>query len=514
MKSIRMSAEAKKIFMIISIFLFFQACISVVECSQKKGYHMDEYFTFCLANNETGAVNPTEIGKLYDSSYFTNYLAVEPGRQFSYRQVWVNQRNDVHPPLYYVFIHTLSSLFPGKFLPWLGFGFNILLSLLISVCLYFIYKALGNSDILSLILSFGTVLLAGMLECVLFIRMYELAMLFVLLHTLLHIKNYETTQNYFYPLLFFCSIAGALTHYYVILYMFFTGLYYGLHLLFRKKVKPFLFYVITMAAAGIATYILFPGILVHLFSTNRGMESISNAQNFGDLVERLKIFGSFINNGLFAGCFWGLILFSLFCLLVHRKKGNQIQWPPELFMLAFASLCFFLFVAKSASYKEERYIFMVYPVIFLVVIQTILILGAFEKKETRAALLLIFMLILGSHANFDFPLKYEEEGIQQSKITPYQNDTCIVVSDLGSYYRIVPSFGQLSSFAQVAFLQVDSLESLKEYGLTDLTDTVIYVQSNFSRPKDVCKTILNANQGLSDYEKLFSSEYMEVYHAW
>ena len=79
---------------------------------------------------------------------------------------------------------------------------------------------------------------------------------------------------------------------------------------------------------------------------------------------------------------------------------------------------------------------------------------------------------------------------------------------------IVPSFGQLSSFEHVVLLQVDSLDNLKEYGLTNIEDTLIYVQNDFSRPKYVCKTIVKENPGLQDFEKLFSSEYMEVYHAW
>lgn len=514
MKPICISVKSRKIIRIMTAFLLLQTCLSALICSGKQGFHMDEYFTFCLSNNETGAVNPTEIGKIYDSDYFTDYLAVEPGQQFSYRQVWVNQKNDVHPPLYYVFIHTLSSLFPGKFLPWLGLGFNIFLSLLITLCLYLLCRALGNSESLSLTISFGTVLLAGMLECVLFIRMYELAMLFVLLHSLLHVKNYETAQKYFYPLLFFCSVAGALTHYYVILFMFFTGIYYGLHLLSHRKIRPLFLYCATMAGAGIFTYILFPGILVHLFSTNRGMESISNVQNPGDFPERLKIFGGFVNNGLFAGCFWGLVLFALFCLWMHWKNKTKIRWSPELPMLAFSAACFFLFVAKSASYKEERYVFMVYPVIFLVVLQAVLSLWPFGEKRTFAALLLVLLAVSGTHADYDFPLKYESETLQQSEISPYLDDLCIVVSDLGSYYRIVPSFGQLSSFRHVVFLQVDSLDRLKDYGLTEMEDTVIYVQNDFSRPKDVCRTILNENEGLHEFEKLFTSEYMDVYHAW
>lgn len=514
MKPIPISAESKKTILIFTFFLLLQTCLLTFICSEKQGMHMDEYFTFCLANNETGAVNPTEIGKIYDSSYFTNYLTVENGQEFSYRQVWVNQKNDVHPPLYYVFIHTLSSLFPGKFLPWLGLSFNIVLSLFITVCIYFLVKNIGGSSLVSMILAFGTALLAGMAECVLFIRMYELAMLFVLAFSLLHIKYYKNTDKYFYGILFFISIAGALTHYYVIVYMFFMGTYYSLHLLHQKRIKAFLVYICTMAAAGLTSLLIFPWILRHLFSTNRGMESISNIQNAEDFMERLKTFGGFVNQSLFAGCFWGLLLFALFCLCFRIKNKKEIHWPLELSMLAFSCSCFFLFVTKSASYQEERYLFMVYPLIFLVVILSLLMISPLSEKQAVTALLLTLLMVSGTQGDFAFPLKYKEEALCQSEIMPYKDSLCIVVSDLGNYYRIVPSFGQLSSFEHVVFLQVDSLDSLEEYGLTNIDDAVIYIQNDFSRPKDVCKTIVNENSGLNEYKKLFSSEYMEVYHAW
>ena len=513
MKHISISAETKKTMLVFGLLLLLQACLLTCICMEKQGFHMDEYFTFCLSNNEHGAKNPTEIGKIYDSSYFTDYLAVEEGQSFSYRQVWINQKNDVHPPLYYVFIHTLSSLFPGKFLPWLGLGFNIAVSLGITVCLYFLYQCFFKNQRLSLVLAFGTSLLAGMAECVLFIRMYELAMFFVLFHSLIHVKYYANPRKIFYVELFFCSAAGALTHYYVIVYMFFIGLFYGLHLLYQRQIKPFLSYAATMAFAGLFSLLLFPWMTRHLFSTNRGEESLSNIQNFGDLGERFKTFGDFVNTQLFAGCFWGLMVFFFFCLWLRRKHKQALLWPSELSMLTFAAACFFLFVAKSSSYKEERYVFMIYPVIFLVTITALVNLHP-DKEKMAAAALILCITVSGSHADFNFPLKYEKEAAQQEKLENYKDSFCIVVSDLENYYRILPSFGQLSSFAHVVFLQVDSLENLKAYGLTEIEDTLIYVQNDFSRPKDVCKTIIKENPGLNDFEKLFSSEYMEVYHAW
>ena len=48
--------------------------------------------------------------------YFADYLAVEEGTGFNYGSVYMNQRADVHPPLYYILLHTVSSFLKGYFL--------------------------------------------------------------------------------------------------------------------------------------------------------------------------------------------------------------------------------------------------------------------------------------------------------------------------------------------------------------------------------------------------------------
>lgn len=153
--------------------------------------------------------------------------------------------------------------------------------------------------------------------------------------------------------------------------------------------------------------------------------------------------------------------------------------------------------------------------VLLGVVLTVLNLGPFTKEQSLlASLLLVCVLVFGSHANFDFPLKYKKEADQLEKVEPYRDKLCIVVSDLGDNYRIIPSYRQLSSFKNVVFMQVDTLDDLDMYGLTDLDEAVVYIQNDFAYVKEVCKTIIKSNEKMEEFEKLFSSQYMEVYHIW
>ena len=62
------------------------------------------------------------------TSVYDDYMKVQNGQRFDYVNVWRNQTNDVHPPLYYALIHTICSVFPNKFSKWFAAGINVICS--------------------------------------------------------------------------------------------------------------------------------------------------------------------------------------------------------------------------------------------------------------------------------------------------------------------------------------------------------------------------------------------------
>lgn len=62
-----------------------------------------------------------------DGSDFREFLTVEAGEHFAYQSVYDNNTYDAHPPLFYFLLHTVCSLFPGVYSPWLGIVMNIVL---------------------------------------------------------------------------------------------------------------------------------------------------------------------------------------------------------------------------------------------------------------------------------------------------------------------------------------------------------------------------------------------------
>ena len=80
--------------------------------------------------------------QMYDA--FMDYFTVQRGHEFDYATVWKNQSEDVHPPLYYVFVHTISSFFPGSFSKWFGLAVNILFYILSGIPGYNVVLFVGS----------------------------------------------------------------------------------------------------------------------------------------------------------------------------------------------------------------------------------------------------------------------------------------------------------------------------------------------------------------------------------
>lgn len=129
----KLSENMRPIIML--IFLAFM----VVILSLKVNYEIDETCSYSFANNVESGVIVFEDGIKYapPSMVFLKCMVVEPSERFHYSSVWTNQANDVHPPLYHAFLHTICSFFPGMLFVWYAGSINIICSL---ITLFLVYE--------------------------------------------------------------------------------------------------------------------------------------------------------------------------------------------------------------------------------------------------------------------------------------------------------------------------------------------------------------------------------------
>ena len=130
----RMLAVAALLAVGLALMLYYAA--------HKQGYHVDELYTYELANYPGGfyALEDGYMDSWHDGSFYSAVLT--PGRLFDYTIPWNNQKIDVHPPLYYCLIYTAESLFPQLGLPWVGLLPNFVCILAGAAVLYCTAKRL------------------------------------------------------------------------------------------------------------------------------------------------------------------------------------------------------------------------------------------------------------------------------------------------------------------------------------------------------------------------------------
>ena len=202
----------KKRFLLAMLILFVILCLQAFVLTyfgvQKKGFHVDEMATYTLSNGGFICSRSERLMNTWvDGDRLFDTLSASGEERFDYQTVYHVQESDVHPPLYYYMMHTMSSLVPGRFSKWLGIAPNIVFCLLTSVLLFFISRRFLKNDFLALIAVSSWAFSIGAADTATFIRMYAMLTFFVVLFTFLHIKALDQTlSGRKIPAIFFCLL--------------------------------------------------------------------------------------------------------------------------------------------------------------------------------------------------------------------------------------------------------------------------------------------------------------------
>lgn len=240
----------------------------------KEGTHSDEEWSYGLANSyfepyiyqNADETEYTHINEWFSSDVFKDYLTVNKDQRFSYKSVFYNQSKDLHPPLYYLILHTICSFFPEKFSFWYGFSINIVAFIFTQFFLYKLIKNMTDSDIAAIS---GCILYGcstGALNTFVFVRMYALLTMFTVITSYLHSLLYKTDNfRKYLPAIFIITICGALTHHYFLVFAGLLSAVFCFYYLFSKQIRKMFIYGITLLASVGTSVAIFPATINHLF---------------------------------------------------------------------------------------------------------------------------------------------------------------------------------------------------------------------------------------------------------
>lgn len=535
------------------------AAVFCLFVSWKEGFHMDELLSFELANaefnpwivttqpegrlakfvhNEIDGDSPGEtLGNLADtvkdvlqnrgtskllsytadvyeepvwitSEQFTDYITVRKGDAFNYLSVYFNVKDDNHPPLHFMLLHTVSSLFQGKVSPWMGCIINIAAVIWVMILLYRICGLLapafgleGSGRSLGLMTALFYGLSTGALATVLLIRMYGVVTLWCVLYFYLVLKKWQDTsfdgKN---GKLILVTMLGFWTQYFFLFYCLLLAAAVSVCLGKNRRRRELICFVRSMITAALVGLLVFPFAVADVFSSGRGVEALGNlSRGLAGYGTRLLAFGRLlIDRG--AG-YYALILVLLLAAfaLAGRRGGERPEQERKtkergrrelLWLLLLPVTGYFLLAARMSPYLVDRYIMPLFPFAALTLMLAVFaLLGKLQRiypeKQTKnltgRICLILIVLQVWNLICYDGSYLYKGYAEQKADAAEYEEYPCICVYQGVGYYENLLEF---TYYEKSLLLTLGELEDRTDRGsIGELSQAAVLVKSGVDELK-------------------------------
>ncbi|MCM1541482.1 MAG: hypothetical protein NC121_09480 [Blautia sp.] len=555
-----------------AVFCFFVSC--------KQGYHMDELLSFELANAEFNPwIVPTQpegrlakfvhneidggtfgetVGNLADtvkdvlenrgnsklltytadvyeepvwitSEQFQDYITVGRGDAFHYLSVYFNVKDDNHPPLHFMLLHTVSSLFQGRISPWMGCVINMAAVLWVMALLYRICRmtapglGLGKEGRrLGLMTALFYGLSTGAQVTVLLIRMYGVLTLWCVLYFYLIWKKWQDASfDRKNGRLILVTMLGFWTQYYFLFYCLLLAAVVSVCLGKEGRRRELFCFVRSMAVAALVGVLAFPFAIADVFSSGRGVEALGNlSRGLSGYGTRLLAFGRILLDrgiGYFSLCLVILLAAVLWAGMrsrrkgrvsldgagSDRKRGNRAFW----WMLLFPVAGYFLLAARMSPYLVDRYIMPLFPFAALILMLAVFqFLGkiheVYPERLTRKLTLTVCEILVVFQVfylvYYDGSYLYKGYDLQRKCAGAYAEHPCICIYDGVGYYENLLEFTQ---YDRTLLLTLEELENRTDReSIAELDEVVLLVKGGVDEMEVL--TILSEEYGFSMAEMM------------
>ena len=366
----KLKDKRKLIITILVIIILLQVFARIYSGIKKEYFHMDEMYSYGLMNYDKLNINDNEdfYDNWHDKEYYQDYLEVNSNEIWDIKPVYENQKNDVHPPLYYLLLRIAATFTVDNFSKWTGIILNIMIFIVSSILVYLVANKIFKSKVFALL----TCILNGFtlmsLESSIYIRMYELSNLSIIFLTftqLLILDKKEIKFKNCIPIII-ALLIGAFTHYYFFIYALIIYIMYTVKCIQEKNYKNLVKYNIAMVIAAAIFLLIFPYAINHIFFGYRGLSGGNDTEYFLKLFAFLGLMDKNIGGYI-------LILIPLILYFITRKakKINLNKRETNIEWIMFPLLAYFLVVTKNAPYIEIRYLIPIYSVTTIFIIYLI-----------------------------------------------------------------------------------------------------------------------------------------------
>lgn len=521
----------------IGLVLFFGA--------KKAGFHEDEYYSYWSVSVAGSEMGPDDL--TWNSGYdLQSRFFVSDDHRFDYKMVVRNQIEDVHPPLYYLALHTLMSFFSNRFDKWFGLMLNLLFSLISYGCIVALFYCMSEDVIQkrefgALLAGFIYAVAPSTISAVMLTRMYAMSTMWSIAYTLVFVllmKNRQLSKRRFGFLL----VAGALicycsflTHYFALLIPFFLTAAYSLYtVLCRTGIVRMLIWGGVCVASVVLGVLSFPASLRHIFRGYRGTGAMEGLFG-GALPVRLSIFTGYMQTWIFSGTLYPcLIVFGVMLVvlvaLVIRKNGwknvhNFVCRMLAVFLALIMSYIILCGVALVVGSAACRYFYPVAALMFSYMAYTAW--GAFsvlgdsikqvrafcEKRPIVNGVMAVCMIVLAlipaalGYCKKNVLFLYEEDAEKVAFSQEYSDYPLVMVYSSSHPYRSWYVDNQLWPFGQVLYMLYDQKDELDDEKLRKADKIVVYMDA----PEDLLEQLIADNPYLSTYTLVRHDPFYYVY---
>lgn len=559
--------EKHKFTILFILILIMSLCAMIYFGHQKQGYHVDELYSYGLSNseylpfmhfgesgydvkdwmNEYGAGESfadlfsnllkdfrilkecdfdfykSEIYQAYRTAQansadtytttwvsgqdYVDYLAVNESNTFNYASVYYNQRGDVHPPLFYILLHTICSIFQGQFSKWFGLGLNIVILLIVLVVLYrMCLRHIGGAGVaLAVVACYA--FSSGFMSTAMFIRMYSLLTFMTILCTYVHLEivKHDYTMNRRLIIALFLSVLGGYyTQYYFVLYALGIAAVMLGAMLLKRKWRSCVTYVLTLLAAAVTGIVIWPFSIKHVFGGYRGQASLEILKNGNFYSYKAKYMLGHIANYVFGGFLWVpivlLIVSAGICIYLKRKKLPY----AKICILTFPVILYTLVVGQISPFLTDRYVMCTYPFWCIIIVSVVYsafryLLEYFEPKLTHSSrnirrfILIVYTILLFSVNNyFSNTPGYLNPNGQEIYQVPEGTD-CVFIIPNGSYNESSEELCILAQCENVGVVYESNIGILAEDYIYQTGD---YLLVEIINHLDTEKVLLNVQEAL------------------
>ena len=443
-----------------------------------------------------------------------DYVTIGEGDVLNYFSVYYNQSRDVHPPLFYMLVHLVSSIAYGIFSKYIIFSINLLFFVLSFVVIKKIFE-MFNKKWLGLIALLLYGLSMGAASTVIFLRMYMMITFFGIAYLYVNLKiiknNLEITKKEKWQL-FWTILLGFLTQYYFCILVFGIFVLMFIRFIQKKEYKMLKKYIIIHIVSALVGIILFPASIYHIFFSYRGVNLIGNErsilQTIVFYIERICEAYS-INNILIYVIIALGVIGVIARVIIAKKNNKKIKNLFAYLVIIIPTLIYFLVVVKMAPDIDAKYAMRyVMPILPELAIIFVLALEAiFRNKKVSYTVTAVAVLVVTISGMLTNEPKYLYKGYNKYvKIAEqYKNlDFVYAVDNAFTHMTSMPEF-LIYKKSLIINMNYDKLDFLRTDEELQSQDQFILTIKKWMNVEDTLNKILEYT-GFSNYEVLLEQE--------